>query len=364
MKAWMVIDGMWGSCGKGSLAGRLAVERRPDVVVCNFGPNAGHTYVDRDGRVRMTQQLPTGLVSPGLRHLLLGPGAVVDPAILAAELAAFPEAVEALSIHENAAVVVSADKHAEEVLREIGSTRKGTAAAYCRKVMRATSEHPRRASECEALRPYVVTAKQYDKVINLAHKVQVESAQGVELSLSRGHFYPFCTGRNVTPEAVLDDCGVPMRFLGETCLVLRTYPIRVGDEFIEQASGPVKVGTSGPVYQDMEELTWSQVSTEAGIPGLLERTTVTKKVRRVFRFSDQQALHAFWVTGPASIFVNFCNYLDPKATHLEVANEKARGFVEHIGNLASQAWGTRDSVCWLGWGPAHGDVEDLYPGRR
>lgn len=364
MNAYLIIDAMWGSCGKGLLAGKLAQERRPDVVVCNFGPNAGHTYVDREGRKLMTQQLPTGVVSPGLEWALLGPGAIIDPAILKAELEACGPFFdpEKLVIHENAAVVTAADKSAEQALVAIGSTRKGTAAAATRKIMRV-GDPPLRAGDCADLRPFVVSAKGYDTLVANARLVQVESAQGVELSLSRGYFYPYCTGRDVTPEQVLNDCGIPHRFLKDTWAVLRTYPIRVGDEF-DKSSG-AKVGTSGPVYADMEELTWEKLSKEAGVD-LLERTTVTKKVRRVFRPSAEQIRHAFWVIGPARLFINFMNYLDPgtegrrtTGARFFVANRKCHEYVSWVRQQALITWGVMPASYSLGWGPAHDDVEDL-----
>ncbi len=351
--AYLIIDGMWGSCGKGLLAGKLALDRSPDVVVCNFGPNAGHTF-RRGDLVLMTQQLPTGLLSPGLEHLLLGPGAVIDPSILAAELRLRPEVEGKLHIHENAAVVTWADKLAEEALLAIGSTRKGTAAAQARKMMRVdTVGIPRRAGECRDLERFVIRGRSYDRIIGGARSLQVESAQGVELSLSRGYFYPYCTGRDVTPEQVLNDCGVPYRFLGETFLVMRTFPIRVGDEFREGE----KVGTSGPVYPGMEELTWEQLSKESGIEGLQERTTVTKKVRRVFRPSEEQVMHAMWVVGPSTLFLNFMNYLDPNGWRVGLVSPKAKDFVRLMDDCAEAVWGEGPHFL-LGWGPDYGEVEN------
>jgi adenylosuccinate synthase len=355
-EAYLIIDAQWGSTGKGLLAGKLAVDREPDVVVCNFGPNAGHTFVLQD-RKMMVQQIPTGFVSPALRHLLIGPGAIINPAILARELEQFPEARVHLQIHEHAAVVEPQDIEEEKgSLVHIGSTRKGTAAAAARKAARPVGDPAgpaRVAREHADLLPYVVSVQQYDAIIRDARVIQVESAQGVELSLDRGYFYPYCTGRNVTPERALDDVAVPMRYLRETCATLRTYPIRVGDEF--DATGN-KIGTSGPVYPDMTELTWEEISSRMG-QHVLERTTVTNKVRRIFSFSHDQFNHALWVLGSSSLFVNFCNYLDPGARADSVHyNEALRTFLEEVSITAAPH---ESNVRWLGFGPTYADVREV-----
>lgn len=362
-KAYLIIDGMWGSCGKGSLAGKLATDRNPDVVICNFGPNAGHTFIGQ-GRKVMTQQLPTGLVAPNAT-LLIGPGAMIDPVLLMRELNDHPYARGRLLIHEHAAIVTAWDKVNEERLVKIGSTRKGTASAAMRKMMRVPvdgNDLPAIARDCHDLRDYIIDDAKYNDIVKSAKLIQVESAQGIELSLARGKFYPFCTGRDITPEQVLNDCAVPHRFLLETFLVMRTYPIRVGNEVRDGK----QVGTSGPVYSGMDELTWEDLAKETGIEGLSERTTVTNKVRRVFRASMEQVMHAMYVAGPSTLFLNFMNYLDPRVklgavegpNRLAYANEKAQEFVRVMEFLGKQTWGNIPPVM-LGWGPSYNDIEDL-----
>lgn len=351
-KAYIIMDGQWGSCGKGLIAGKLAVDRNPDVVVCNFGPNAGHTFV-KDGQSIMTQQLPTGIVALKAK-ILLGPGSIINPKILLAELDKFKSygVKPRLRIHENASVVVDADLVTEQALIKIGSTRKGTAAACCRKIMRANVGLPRVASECPELLNYVVTSMMYDNIIKTAKLIQIESAQGVELSLSRGRSYPTCTGRDVTPEQILNDVGVPRRLLGEVVVAIRTFPIRVGNEYDGEGK---EIGNSGPVYPDMKELTWEDVGGCTG-QNLLERTTVTKKVRRVFTFSHSQLRHALWVIGPCSIFLNFMNYLDKEAKSIHDSTDTTRAFLHEVNQTAGTEGGR---VQWVGWGPSYEDVDDL-----
>ncbi len=366
MQAYLIIDGQWGSSGKGLLAGKLALDRKPDVVVCNFGPNAGHTFIkgdDEDKEFVMTQQLPTGLVRKGAT-LLLGPGAIINPEILFNEIERLDPKYnikDRLFIHPNASIVTDMDRDREGALVSIGSTRKGTASAACRKIMRVPEGAPRRACELkdsscafgQDIARYVTSTQSYNSIIKNACLIQVESAQGIELSLSRGHFYPYCTGRDVTPEQIMNDVAVPMRSLAETCLVIRTYPIRVGNEFDGDGN---MVGWSGPVYPDHREMSWDELSKRLSRE-VLERTTVTKKVRRLFTFSMEQFEHALWVAGPSSIFVNYVNYLVPGAYDgLIRSSEDAASFVDRIRHAAV----SRGSVIkWLGFGPAY---EDVMPG--
>jgi adenylosuccinate synthase len=77
-------------------------------------------------------------------------------------------------------------------------------------------------------------------------------------------------------------------------LSVRTFPIRVGN---------VPDGYSGDCYPDQVETTWETLGVEPEI------TTVTKRVRRVFTFSDLQYAEAVSVNRPTHVFLNFCNYL-------------------------------------------------------
>ena len=78
-KSCASVDVQCGSTGKGLMAGYLALTRNPDTAVCNFGPNAGHTTVLDDGREVVVQMLPSAIVSPSVKNVLIGPGAIVDP---------------------------------------------------------------------------------------------------------------------------------------------------------------------------------------------------------------------------------------------------------------------------------------------
>lgn len=344
-KAYIIMDGQWGSCGKGLIAGKLALDRMPDGVVCNFGPNAGHTFIHEFSETNiMTQQLPSGIVHTGAR-IFIGPGAVINPEVLLAEVEKFADynIAERLIIHPRAAVVTQEDVVAESsTMGAIGSTKKGVGAALVRKISRHPFVGlPAVADDCYVLNRYVVDEALYDTLLFGCEVVQIESAQGFELSLNHGTSYPHCTSRDVTPEAILNDVGIPRRFLSEVIVALRTYPIRVGHEFGD--NGEI-LGNSGPVYSNQKELTWEHLSKKLGIP-LEEKTTVTGKIRRVFEWSWPQFNRAMHMIGPCSLFVNFVNYLTP---------EEKTSFLHDIA-INGERFGAR--LEWIGEGPSYEDVK-------
>src|SRR5688572_30650736 len=112
----MVIDLQYGSTGKGLLAGWLAKRNEYQTVICAFAPNAGHTYLDKErGLEVMTQQLPTGISSPSVRYILLGPGSLINVDTLGKELAKYHQLMRGkkLIIHPSAAIVRDAHVWAE-----------------------------------------------------------------------------------------------------------------------------------------------------------------------------------------------------------------------------------------------------------
>lgn len=364
MDAYLILDGQWGSCGKGLLAGKLAMDRNPDLAVCNFGPNAGHTFITSAGEQVLTRQLPTALVNTG-SILVIGPGAIIDPVVLQAEIDQFESQYNIsrrLLIHERAAIVLEQDREAESSLVSIASTRKGAGAAQARKLMRSSSHvAPAVARDFYVgteLADNVISAQRYRELIEHAGLVQIESAQGLELSLNHGSHYPYCTSRDATPEAILNDVGVSSRHLVETNVVVRTFPIRVGDE--RGLDGSL-IGTSGPVYPDMQELSWEDLSMRVGRT-LLEKTTVTSKVRRVFTWSPSQFERMLKSVGPCQVMLNFCNYLHPTAKRF---NELDAGAQQFIDAVHEKAWEFGSELMWLGFGPGYADVENYaMPGFR
>ena len=341
--ATLIIDLQYGSTGKGLLAGYLAQRERPDTVVAALGANAGHTYIGPDGHVLVHRMLPIGVVSPALRLVLIGPGAVIDPVVLLDEIESRERFLagrdEPVFIHENAAVITPLNREAERGWTAIGSTQKGVGAAQQARIARSTNPDQMNIAR-EALRTYpklhrlCVSATEYARLLSTAERLQIESAQGFGLSIYHG-FYPFTTSRDCTPMQVMADCGVPLAWPVNVVGCLRTYPIRVANRF---AADGTMVGTSGPCYPDQEEISWDELGIEP------ELTTVTKLPRRVFTFSYQQLQDAVVYCRPNRIFCNFMNYLKPAEAHL---------FVSQVGHTAQVL---RSNIL-LGYGPTDGDIQ-------
>lgn len=349
-KAFMVIDGCWGSTGKGLIAGYLALKKNPDTAVCNFSANAGHTVVLDDGRVVMTQVLPTAIISLNTKTILIGPGAAVDPNILAKELESFSDLLQGkqVYIHDMAAVICKEHKDREAAeLNRISSTCKGVGAAQCDKVMRIPGAVVKNSKEFEKLNVKIISGNEFTKLITRSRLLQIESAQGLELGFSSGGWYPYCTSRDINVYQVLSDCGIPYSIKPEVIVSMRTFPIRVGDAF--DAEGK-QIGTSGPVYDDMKEISWGMLGVKE------ERTTVTKKIRRVFTFSIRNLEKVIEVLHPDGIFLNFTNYLDKTP---EFGSGNTGGLIDIIDSKWRHITQTTNPIVkWIGVGPKVQDVHE------
>ena len=345
----MVIDGQWGSTGKGLIAGYLALKKQPKAVVCNFGPNAGHTLQFKDGTPPLiTRMLPTsGLIASSVRDIFIGPGAVVDVDILVKEcldnLVLLQD--KRIWVHERAVRVLDRHKKVEaSALVHIASTRKGTGAAISDKVMRFSDTIMKAGTRpqmfsvlCDAdylhrLGPYVESGS-----------LIIESSQGFELGINTGSHYPHCTSRDITPVQILSDCGISWLVRCYIVASMRTYPIRVGNEVRDGE----QVGYSGDVYPDQKEISFEDLGVED------ERTTVTKKVRRIFTWSDINLRRVMERVRPNAMFLNFVNYLEKEPSF------KTNHTSHHVARIEAIASGYRRGmplVRWIGTGPCIPDV--------
>lgn len=337
MKIKLVMDLQYGSTGKGLLAGWLADEWKPDgVITCNM-PNAGHTYVDKYDNTMVHKVLPNGVVSPGLKYVFIGPGAVFDVQRLHEEIRTCMAmgylAGALIIIHPNASVLNGTHAAFEKnALSKIGSTAQGSMAATVEKMGRQNMRTIAAGNRGDIELPGIVEVTSHDgwmRYLNDTTRMLAEGSQGFSLGINQ-RFYPFCTSRECTPRALLSNMGLP-EIPAEVWGTLRTYPIRVA-------------GTSGPCYPDQTELTWEEVGQKE------EYTTVTKKVRRVFTFSRLQLEEALWHCRPDHLFLNFCNYMEP--TDL--------GRLTDDINEIGKRYGT--TIRLTGVGPSHKDVKTFDTG--
>jgi adenylosuccinate synthase len=347
----MVIDGQWGSTGKGLIAGYLAQKKKPKAVVSNFGPNAGHTFKTRTQKI-VTSILPTsGVVGNTVERIFLGPGSAVDLKLLFSEMRQYAGwmAGKQVIIHERATCITLEHKRREvRDLSRIASTMKGTGAAMAAKVMREEDaivgyQQSYITEEYCGVTVRVVDGWEYAQLLGPyieRGSLIIESAQGLELGINSGSHYPHCTGREVTPNQILSDCGITTPIKMCTVMTMRTYPIRVGNEPGTVAKGH---GYSGDVYPDQREINYVK---DLGIDP--ETTTVTGKVRRVFTWSDRNLRKAMDMVNPDFIFLNFINYLT-KEREPDFKTKEVRQLVDSIP-------GGQDRVRWAGRGPLNIDV--------
>ena len=306
-KANVIIGGQWGSEGKGKLAGYLYY-KYPfiDVAVCDFTPNAGHTYIDGFGGEHINKCLPTGSVFDTVKYAIIGPHAVIDVGRLSVEIinAKLINPKLNILIHPLACVLDKSDILAENIgLRKIASTMQGSAVAQINKIMR-DPEGCHLAKDSDELKNIGVTILDthvfVQELIKRGSTVLLETAQGFDLGLNHGHEWPYVTGRDCLVGRAMDNAGISPKLIGSIIVALRTYPIRVGN---------IDGGNSGPCYSDQREMSWSEISEKLGRK-IIEYTTVTKRVRRVFSWSDDQAIRMCNTLMPDYAFLNFVNYFN------------------------------------------------------
>lgn len=338
----LVIDLQYGSTGKGSICGFLATKKKYDTIITAWAPNAGHTFIDTDGRKFVHTHIANGIVSPYCRRVLLGPGSVINPLVFLAEYESVKDIIDGqgiqIIIHPHAAVV--RDRHVMEEsgpMTKIGSTKKGVGAAMIQRIRRDPDDMNVAAHE-PMLEPFVVTVDQYQRELALAKTVLIEGAQGFGLSLYHG-FYPYTTSRDVSTWQILADCGIPFTLAASTQFKVigtaRTYPIRVANRFDDEGR---MVGYSGPIYEDQQEISFADIAQE------VELTTVTKLPRRLFTFSGHQIGDAVRMTGAKHVFLNFINYVQKQRDLLRIVDliEDTGARVSFVG-----AGPTVNDVYWI-----------------
>jgi len=296
----VAIQGMqWGSEAKGSIALVTALGWQPDAVVAAWHPNAGHTAHMNDKKY-VHSMLPIGALSPSVKTILIGPGAVVDLHKLQTELAYAADHVRGkhVIIHSNAALLQTTDADEEKDLVRIGSTMKGSMIAAIRKMRRG----PQATIGQVLLRHDLITVSgsAYDSAVDNSNKLLVEGAQGYGLGIHTP-FYPYCTSRDVSTAQLLADCRIPWSDDIRTIGVCRTYPIRVANRYDDKGE---RIGWSGDTHPFQRELNWQE-----DLHREPELTTVTKLPRRIFDFSLEQVWEAARIMRPSCIALTFCDYL-------------------------------------------------------
>lgn len=295
----VLVGGQYGSEGKGNIVGHIAPEY--DLLVRVGGPNAGHK-VFAEPAPEVYHHLPSGTQRAPNARLLLGAGAVIYPDELMHEIAVHNVSAERLSIDPQAMIIEDADRSEEaKKLAAISSTFRGVGAASARKIMgRGDKSRPkvRLAKHVSELRPFIREAQGVlEDAYVQGKKILLEGTQGTSLSMHHGS-YPHVTSRDTTVAGCLSDAGIAVTRVRRVVMVCRTYPIRVGGP-----SGPLGIAVS-----------YEELARRSGIPisQLIdtEKTTTTKKQRRLAEFDWKQLHQSALLNGPTDIALTFVDYLD------------------------------------------------------
>ena len=294
VKRICVYGGHYGSEGKGGAAEFIIRNwlpgGEPVAVFGEPGPNSGHTC--SRGKV---SNLPAS--SFFADYVVLGPDSAVSLAQLDLDLSEVRKSNPRLVvyIHENAALVLDAHRHYEQfmLVDSISSTGSGNGAARMDKnfhrlqsaVIGCLTEEGRQHLPFGV---HILNRFQYlAKLAELEkHHWMFECSQGALLDNSWG-IYPYVTSRCTLPRVAIERNGLggnSWEYVG----VYRTYPIRTG-------------GPSGPTGE--REIQFEDLGVEPEI------ATVTKRKRRIFKFSPDDFALSLMLTRPDIIMFTHGDYL-------------------------------------------------------
>ncbi|WP_419174444.1 adenylosuccinate synthetase [Desulfosediminicola sp.] len=295
MPVSIVVGGQFGSEGKGKVAHYLAKEMEASFAVRCGGPNSGHTVIDPTGKARIFQQLPTASILPNVK-LAICSGSYIDLKILLQEIQETGVDASRLIIDPDAVIITDELKQREAqsgIIQSIGSTGSGTGAAVVARILR--KEPLQFAKDIEELTPFIQNVPDILRdSLNKDERVIIEGTQGFGLSPLHARHYPFTTSRDTTAAAFLAETGLSPFDVDDIVLTIRTFPIRVS-------------GNSGPLAQEID---WQTITKESGnTEQLEEKTSVSKKTRRVARFTPEIVKAAILINQPTRIVLNHIDYI-------------------------------------------------------
>ncbi|KAF0197592.1 MAG: adenylosuccinate synthase [Bacteroidetes bacterium] len=280
MKVDVLLGLQWGDEGKGKITDVLTPEYD---IIARFqgGPNAGHT-LEFNGMKHVLHTIPSGIFHPDKINVI-GNGVIIDPRILAREIASLRERGAApeknLFISKRAHLILPTHRLIDNVFEaskgkaKIGSTLKGIGPAYTDKVARhglrigdislkdfkerydlLKSEHfriinsynpPEELLKVEGLAfeayeklwfeglEYISDIRLIDSEIFINKSIQegkrilAEGAQGTMLDIDFGT-YPFVTSSSTISAGVCSGLGISPNNVGKVFGVFKAYCTRVG----------------------------------------------------------------------------------------------------------------------------------------
>jgi len=317
----VIVGGQFGSEGKGQIAAHISPEY--DCLMRVGGPNAGHTVFEKPYN-HVFHLLPSGSYRSPNAKLLIGPGAVLNIDKLLEETRTFGIEKGRLIIDENAIIISQKDIDAEQKVKDkISSTAQGVGFATATNIVaRLYGDDSHKAKYSLGLRPFIgSTSEELEILYNAGKKILLEGTQGTGLSLHHG-LYPHVTSRDTSVSGCLSEAGISPRRVRKIIMVTRCYPIRVG-------------GQSGPFISN--EITMEIVASRSGKDAddlvRKEKTTTTKKNRRIAEFSWSLFRKACELNSPTDIALTFTDYISIKnerARRYENLTDETRRFIDEI----------------------------------
>jgi adenylosuccinate synthase len=230
-------------------------------------------------------------------------------------------------------IISDSDRRNEVGLqRSIGSTGRGVGSATARRIVDRGAKTLKLARDIKELAPYLGdTHLLLEDAFREGQRILLEGTQGTGLSLFHGQ-YPHVTSRDTTVSGCLAEAGIAPARVRKVVMVCRTYPIRVED--------PEKRGaTSGPMSR---EISWETVAKRSGHDAAKleenERTSTTKRRRRVGEFDWTLLRKSATLNAPSDLALTFVDYIvktNERARRLEQLSEGTIRFIEEVERVAS-----------------------------
>lgn len=347
-KLVVLVGGQYGSEGKGAIAKHVAQDFNVHVRVGS--PNAGHTFY-WNGEKHVQQSIPCGWINP-FATIVIGRGALLNMKQLMKELvhilSYYPDFLSRLKIDAKAGVLDEKFHEEEggtagEMHRRIGSTGEGVGPARIARLQRDPEKFRLFESVAEeyGLEQCLTynTPKLLADLQDSGKNILIEGTQGSGLSLLHS-FWPYCTSIDTNAAGIISEVGIAPSRVTDVLMVVRTFPIRVA-------------GNSGPM---VNEISWDILSARLLKDINPEKTTVTKKVRRIGDWDQDLYEQSVLLNAPTSLALTFADYIDPdlyQCSDIEKVNasEALSAFIDHAG--------LRPLLQFIGTGPD--TVADVWP---
>jgi adenylosuccinate synthase len=331
-KLTVLVGGQYGSEGKGAVAAHVANDY--DVHVRVGSPNAGHTIWWRDEK-HVMQSIPCGWINPNA-SIVIGRGALLNMKQFMKELVHiltyYPDFLNRLYIDPEAGILDEKFHQQEggtegEMHKRIGSTGEGVGPARVARINRDPSQFRQFKNVAEEYGLEACLCTNTPRFLadlqDGGHNILIEGTQGSGLSLLHSH-YPYCTSIDTNAAGIISEVGVAPSRVTDVLMVVRTYPIRVA-------------GNSGYMKN---EISWEELNRRMGVEITPEKTTVTKKVRRIAEWDDELFEQSCILNAPTEIALTFADYIDPSIansanTALVVGSEPLTEFIRKH-NLAGK----------------------------